>query len=533
MMLHTVANIPVNVFSKPVEEKSLVLDRDLKVQKSIKEQLRRDRACLSCKKSKVKCDGERPCRSCILKGKCDLCVDQDMTNAESDMKRPKNPNMYTRKALKRDQACMRCNKSKVKCDGNRPCSRCVARGCQHDCLNISEYNNLISTRNSPISDTSNEDSLAQLWNPPDLPVTGSWTPNDSWSWDASNEYILRGDNFLVPIDRPIAFPAQCLAHSRSFDYFTADDVPFLLRTFWENQGVSFSGIRNIYSVLPLRLKETLSKSLTALERLLNVRAKNPFGMAMQSRVLKSWQQSARCGYQAITLDPSTNRWATCAVNEWLSEFAGVHREEMLARMANQDMQLPSTELRQFCAHLSGLLELSQLIFDPFYLKNGEKRYWVSRWNKNFAKDPCPEGVLMRACLTVHTDEHGYLCGITRTQVVISEEEYDMALRSDPSACEALAVAVVGMKSGKELIRRELIQEESMLNMVSTDKGRNQLNKLCDILESRFQPIVERAEAEGLMPYPALFVADSGHSANNSGWFHTSCEAESFHGFQQA
>ena len=503
------------------------MEVDVKTQTSMKEQLKRDRACQACNKSKIKCDGERPCRSCIFKGKAEMCVDQVPKNSESNLTRKKSPLGFPRKALKRDQACIRCNKSKVKCDGCRPCGRCVSRGSENDCMSQVEYNSFISNRSSPLSDTSSEDQLAHLWNTAEV-VPGFSAHPDFSSYEMSNDVNQEFDFLNMPIDRPIAFPAHCLAHSRRSDQSSSHDVPFLLRTFWENQGVSISGIRNIYGILPLRLKDTLARSLTALERLLNARARSYQIAAMDSRALRSWQQSARCGFQSITLDPCTNRWATCAVNEWLSEFAGVHREEMLARMANQEMQLPSTELRQFCAHLSGLLELSKLIFDPFCLKEGDKRYWVSRWNKNFAKDPCPEGVLMRACLTVHTDENGFLCGITRTQVVISEEEYDAALRNDPSACEALAMAVVGAKSGKELVQRELIQEESIINMVSTDKGMSQLNTLCDILDLKFRPIVDRAIAEGLFTLPGV---DS-QATNDYGCF-PACHVQPLYGTSQA
>lgn len=70
---------------------------------------------------------------------------------------------------------------------------------------------------------------------------------------------------------------------------------------------------------------------------------------------KRWENSGRCGFQMMDIDTKSNRWATCGANSFLASFAGLHREEFLARMGNHDMGLASSELRQLCAHVGAVL----------------------------------------------------------------------------------------------------------------------------------------------------------------------------------
>ena len=79
-------------------------------------------ACLPCHQARTSCDrgepladGSRlPCSRCMRLDKAHCCVD-----------RP------PRKAIK--VACLNCIKSKRSCDEQRPCSRCVAKGCGDQC----------------------------------------------------------------------------------------------------------------------------------------------------------------------------------------------------------------------------------------------------------------------------------------------------------------------------------------------------------------------------------------------------------------
>ena len=69
----------------------------------------------------------------------------------------------------------------------------------------------------------------------------------------------------------------------------------------------------------------------------------------------TWIESARCGYSFLEIDPASNCWHLNSVNNWMSEFVGFHREELLARFANCELNLACSEFRQLCAHVSALL----------------------------------------------------------------------------------------------------------------------------------------------------------------------------------
>jgi hypothetical protein len=109
-------------------------------------------ACRRCSKSKMKCDGARPCSRCMQRGMADECGDQEgvlsraeqtrVAGAESSQAPVARDIIDTPQAagskprsrqLKHAQACERCAHSKVRCDGGRPCNRCVQRGLSVDC----------------------------------------------------------------------------------------------------------------------------------------------------------------------------------------------------------------------------------------------------------------------------------------------------------------------------------------------------------------------------------------------------------------
>jgi len=72
-------------------------------------------ACSNCHRGKIKCDGERPCDRCIKKGLApEECVD------------------FQRKRT----ACTSCRAVKMKCDGNRPCKRCLKKGKGEECTDV-------------------------------------------------------------------------------------------------------------------------------------------------------------------------------------------------------------------------------------------------------------------------------------------------------------------------------------------------------------------------------------------------------------
>jgi hypothetical protein len=72
------------------------------------------RACTACYKSKVACDFQRPCRRCVSKNMAHACVSPE-NKARQRRKKP-----VTR-------ACLHCALAKVGCEEVRPCSHCIKK----------------------------------------------------------------------------------------------------------------------------------------------------------------------------------------------------------------------------------------------------------------------------------------------------------------------------------------------------------------------------------------------------------------------
>ena len=87
----------------------------------------------------MKCEARRPCARCIIKGLGSECCD---TPCASNGPRGQV-----------HRACILCKKAKVRCDQNRPCLRCVQNGWQDQCV---EFGNtmFLFDQTSPAEDVS-------------------------------------------------------------------------------------------------------------------------------------------------------------------------------------------------------------------------------------------------------------------------------------------------------------------------------------------------------------------------------------------
>ncbi|EKX33664.1 hypothetical protein GUITHDRAFT_155963 [Guillardia theta CCMP2712] len=248
----------------------------------------------------------------------------------------------------------------------------------------------------------------------------------------------------------------------------------------------------MYNCMPYQLQSILSRGLTALEGLMKVnRSFLSCSTFLNSDLdLDAWSNNNTLGVQAVSVD-ANGRCSTYAVNNWLADLAGVHREEMVARMAYYDMNLASSEFRQICTHISGMMMLMSWAKVGF--QGIPVRYLYSRWNKRFARGGEQEGVLIRQGFNPMWDKDGNFIGAVRTMEVVSEDEYDQVLLHNPEACELLAIQAVGKKPGKEMVSQRLLKEESIGYMVSNMEGRAQLLRLASMLESLFIPFIAEYE----------------------------------------
>ena len=81
----------------------------------------------------------------------------------------------------------------------------------------------------------------------------------------------------------------------------------------------------------------------------------------QERGLETWQKSDHCGFLCFAVDARSMRWDTCSANDRAGRFAGLHREEYLARMASYDMQPYTSDLRLLCSNVACIVLVARHI----------------------------------------------------------------------------------------------------------------------------------------------------------------------------
>jgi len=177
------------------------------------------RACDACRRSKVKCEDVRPCTRCVRNGHGDLCTGST-ADAEASTEREDSATLEAKRnsvssndsflpvdgydsqlpeaKLKRcrvakKMACDTCRRSKVRCDTERPCSRCVGLAQESTCM--SSLGELQDKKMSPtnvgasISDEPKVPTFSAVLNA-DVHKATSWQRNLTQSHHNSDE--MRG-----------------------------------------------------------------------------------------------------------------------------------------------------------------------------------------------------------------------------------------------------------------------------------------------------------------------------------------------------
>mmetsp|Transcript_26300 Transcript_26300/g.86418 ORF Transcript_26300/g.86418 Transcript_26300/m.86418 type:complete len:406 (+) Transcript_26300:95-1312(+) len=92
-------------------------------------------ACVPCKRSKVKCDDVRPCSRCVKEGPVMIrACSQGLGSLEGFQAHVVSARPVGRRV---PSSCERCRRSKLKCDMERPCRNCVSHGDSIKCIDSS------------------------------------------------------------------------------------------------------------------------------------------------------------------------------------------------------------------------------------------------------------------------------------------------------------------------------------------------------------------------------------------------------------
>ena len=215
-------------------------------------------------------------------------------------------------------ACIPCKRMKQKCGDIRPCPRCVRNGRENAC----------------VSETDSEELVER-------PLT----------WATHFIYFQNQKSF------PAIKPKHLWACKTIYKIWAA--------------GYQVDGLVKILDSLSPRLAFASARALEILQRKSNQRVNrlaaisnedpNSNSDSLERRFLDAemWESQKEYGFWQFILDPVTQERRCVFINSRFAEQCGFHKEEMLARLANYEAEVPRPEmdtLRFFLDDFNHLLD---------------------------------------------------------------------------------------------------------------------------------------------------------------------------------
>mmetsp|Transcript_10389 Transcript_10389/g.20793 ORF Transcript_10389/g.20793 Transcript_10389/m.20793 type:complete len:516 (+) Transcript_10389:182-1729(+) len=466
------------------------------------------RACLKCQHLKIKCDYQRPCQNCIKRGAQDSCNSNDERTA-----------------------CKKCHASKIKCDKQRPCSRCLKKGKPEDCVN--QVHTISLDASAMTSPSPTEGLFIHSPHSPTVPSEGSGptgTPTESPDrWAETAPSGRTGMSRKRPLDdldteqdgeddedsdasrrnrlrvaRPVSAKKQLLLTDIGRAQLMSRISNKIMLRMWEC-GYSFPALSEMFQSLPLGIQEVMDTALKALGTLAWIRSqqrssqtpppKDTSAPEMVSElIVNEVYDRLGCGYWCLTYDDQGRR-KSLEVNAVLGKMMLMHPEELLARAGHSDVNIPSNQLEFFCTILDDLANA------------GEKRLVRYASITRQQNGRLVDAILVRRETLKEYDELGRIMRTQHFLTQVSGEEYDAAVRCDPSMCRPFASIMGDWRCAQEILHdatRDFLFDGRIASLTQTAEGSRNLRRLEACLRVRFEPIVQLADSA-----QAKFIAASG------------------------
>eukprot|EP00960_Hanusia_phi_P068947 766973-Hanusia_phi.AAC.3 len=282
-------------------------------------------------------------------------------------------------------SCVVCKKAKVKCDEQRPCSRCKRLKRESKCVyedlwqfrtaeleHVGEAKQLKESEHEA-NDESSEESIEGM----EREFDDLYELDEDWSSRTPQE---REQNVERPLDfyiRSVSFdkPSQLREHMISMGW--PDRV---LSRHWEF-GFSSKEMMNIFVSLPPHLQQVTRRALQAIEIIVADKMQKQ-AQALQEKPLL--MESETVTEAALELEqtiyrqqsfgvikqhahPDTGKRAHVYVSDAMCKFLGLHPEEALARIVNREMPLIATEFAFLCYMLFGAWSFASRPGHPYSL----------------------------------------------------------------------------------------------------------------------------------------------------------------------
>jgi len=340
----------------------------------------------------------------------------------------------------RGSSCEACRKGKRKCDEDRPCRRCVAKGpdaeaqCVRELLEKREKDNQVAR---PIKYRTKSIDIAGV------------SPGLAAHKKLPHPMLAMGMMNAVP------------------------------------QQVWIDIFNNLTPRLHKITMDILNSAFEKMQAMMAAagsggNSPSPSSPKTEENAAHKWAESARCGFIAMDFAEDTGRRSCVSVNKFGSwGLFDMHREEALSRLAQDELKLPTTQLRNFC-----------LLFD-FLVGPADTR--ATRYLLATRRQDATKAVFIRSSNKRHHLPDGRLKSYTATFAVLSPEEYDSAINQAPDLGEPLVKAAGRTVSGADIFASgQIMEEENMKNMLETEEGRRGMDNLANELTKKFSFLLNDA-----------------------------------------
>jgi len=330
----------------------------------------------------------------------------------------------TRTQVERGTACLRCKTRKRKCDGNRPCSTCVSAKVPCDQDSDVSGNNL-----SELS------SVLPLVTKVDRPVS------------APDGYV-----------HPHMDPAKCRLSSPL-------EVSNMMRIGFD-YGLQTETLHRMFLNMPDKLLRVLE---TLLAQVLKGASSRQSKLPPLPDSVDLFHDTATVG-RCVARNLEFGVQAFASYNQGWVLLSGAHSEEVNARVAQKDMPAPMSEYRLLASRLHIMHTWMQ---DPHSVS-----YRMIPMRRRHVQQNLGEQWGL-----VRVGFKQYRNGGVVTFVNIQPEEYDRAVQLAPLMKGRFVECDL---SGQELVEQhDMMERESLANMVRTPEGRAKLDRLADLVVREF------------------------------------------------
>eukprot|EP00960_Hanusia_phi_P063093 765364-Hanusia_phi.AAC.3 len=403
-------------------------------------------ACTRCRKHKIKCSKTRPCSTCSRMG---VAGDCDATFGIS--------------------ACWPCRRSKLKCDKQRPCSTCMRRGRSSECLVMDEEMRQIELEIEEDDFASDAHEFGVVVRSEVLSPHRPWPLQLQMELDADFPRTLGTDECKDMFSQFIFRTSQI-----GFDYTS---ILFMFNTMGEDLSSTFRAL--LQALVGLR------------ESLFSNRPKSPSPLPMAGSVHVE-------GFP-ICFDPTSSsswtvRWkpngfmrTAIKVGRGLGHILGRNPEEILARAARCEMELPSSDVEFLC-----------MLLDELFCSAAPLLVRYQRMCRRSADGRLEESSLVKTTSQRIYDEFGNPIFSTHTVEILPIEEWDR-IHNDPKEMKLymqLRTFLGEETKGEELLlshKRDILFDEHFATLNQSEAGRQKLRKIANFVQSKLELMLNFAK----------------------------------------